>query len=218
YDNESNNPDLKASWGFACLIESGGYKVLFDTGWDGNILLENMEKMGVDVSRIDAIVLSHNHWDHVGGLNHALSKADDAKVFVPKSFSEKLKGEIRSRTDLIEVSGKTKVFDGVYSTGEIFGEYDGARIVEQSLMLETAKGIVLVVGCSHPGLDRIIEVAKKHGNVFGVVGGFHGFDRLDALKGLGFIAPCHCTKNRELIENRFTDIVELPSVGWVKTL
>lgn len=68
YDNEPMRPGLKTAWGFACLIRSAQETILFDTGGDGAVLLHNMAALGMSPNSIDAIVLSHQHWDHVGGL------------------------------------------------------------------------------------------------------------------------------------------------------
>ena len=67
YDNEALK-GYKKDWGFSCLVE-GEKNILFDTGAKADILLENMKKMGIDVKKIDAVVLSHNHRDHTGGLS-----------------------------------------------------------------------------------------------------------------------------------------------------
>ena len=71
YDNESEEGFI-SGWGFSCLIETGKRTILFDTGWDGNILLHNMDKLGVIREEIDTIVISHEHWDHLGGLTYLL--------------------------------------------------------------------------------------------------------------------------------------------------
>ena len=61
YDNVVSRPDLAADWGFACLVETEGHTLLFDTGAKGTILLGNMEKLNIDPSIIDAVFISHNH-------------------------------------------------------------------------------------------------------------------------------------------------------------
>ena len=55
-------------WGFAALIEADGQSVLFDTGARPGTVLKNAEELGIDLSAVDTVVLSHNHWDHTGGL------------------------------------------------------------------------------------------------------------------------------------------------------
>ena len=92
YDNKARE-GFKSAWGFSCLIEADE-KILFDTGGDGSILQHNMQKFNINPRDIDRIVISHDHWDHTGGLSYLLDEIDDAEVFVLKSFSEKLKKEI----------------------------------------------------------------------------------------------------------------------------
>ena len=95
--------------------------------------------------------------------------------------------------ELVEVTDMMNVKEGITSTGEI------GRIGEQSLLVRTPKGLVVVTGCSHPGLDTIMNVARQSGNVYGVIGGFHGFDRLEILRNIGMIVPCHCTRLKKRI-------------------
>ena len=99
YDNETDNKDLVSDWGFSCLIEFEDKRtILFDTGAKGEILEENMEKLGIDINDIDEIFISHNHWDHVGGLPDIL-KNNEIVTYFP-SFCEKL-DKILMRVSLI---------------------------------------------------------------------------------------------------------------------
>jgi len=190
YDNEAKNGFI-SSWGFSCYIESK-VKVLFDTGWDGNILLHNLSLAGID--DFDYIFLSHQHWDHIGGLNHVIDRT--SCVVVPKSFSKNLKNEIRRKVDLIEVGGMQKIDNGIYTTGEL-----GSFIKEQSLVVELDDGFFVVTGCSHPGLDVILRTAENLGRVRGVIGGFHGFSRIEILRKYEIVVPCHCTMyKREILK------------------
>jgi len=143
YDNEAKE-GLGRGHGFSCLVE-GEKKILVDTGWDGHLLLSNAEKMGVNLEGINSIFLSHSHWDHIGGLPTIFNLNRDLEVFCPKSFSDNFKGEVKARAQLREVSTATEMADGVYTTGEL-----GKDIKEQSLVLESERGIVILTGCSHP--------------------------------------------------------------------
>lgn len=96
YDNEAKK-SLNKGWGFSCLIETVGHKILFDTGWDAHILLSNMDKLGFSPEEIDILVLSHQHWDHIGGVPTFLNMNPDVDVFIPASFSANLKKEISTR-------------------------------------------------------------------------------------------------------------------------
>jgi 7,8-dihydropterin-6-yl-methyl-4-(beta-D-ribofuranosyl)aminobenzene 5'-phosphate synthase len=197
HDNEAR-PGFEKGWGFSCLIELEDEKILFDTGWDGNVLLSNLEKLGVRPEEIKRVVISHAHWDHLGGLPHI--RRQDLQVYVPQSFSKRLRDELASRFDLHEVKGAQQIREGVWTTGELEKE-----IREQSLVLKTSKGLVVVVGCSHPGVRKIFSVASKFGKIWGIVGGMHGFEDYEVLKDLGLIVPSHCTVNKRKIAELFPE-------------
>jgi len=166
YDNEPLKEGLKSGWGFSCLIESER-TILFDTGWDGALLLYNMKVLGVKPDKIDAVVLSHSHWDHIGGLPTLLNLNDRLHVYAPQSFSNHLKDEIAKRADLIEVSESEKLFGAIYTTGEL-----GTEIKEQALILKGKEGSFIITGCAHPGLKEIVRFASNVGSVYGIVGVF----------------------------------------------
>jgi len=188
YDNEARG-DFIQGWGFSCYVKSKA-KVLFDTGWDGNILLHNLDLAGID--DFDYIFLSHQHWDHIGGLNYVIDRT--SYVVVPKSFSRNLKNEIRRKADLIEVGDMQRIDNGIYTTGEL-----GADIKEQSLVVRLDDSFFVITGCSHPGLDKILETAGKLGKIRGVMGGFHGFSRIEILRKYEIVIPCHCTMYKQEI-------------------
>ena len=218
YDNEVFRKGLKSGFGFSAYIESDDKKILFDTGWDGSDLLHNMRALDINPGEIDIIVLSHQHWDHIGGLNHVLNEAGNVNVYTPASFSKNLKNEIKSKANLIEVSNQREIVEGVYTTGELTGSFRSTDIMEQSLVVDTSRGLFVVVGCSHPGLEIILEKASEFGRVYGVVGGFHGFNKYDTLKNLKFIVPTHCTQHKKEIKGRYIGKVEDGGAGWTKNI
>ena len=175
YDNEVFQRGLRAGWGFSCLVEIEETKVLFDTGADGEILLYNMDKLNINPKDIDAVFLSHNHWDHTGGLQGLLNVKPDMKIYRP-NFSSKPK----------------EFLPNLITTGMLAD-------IEQSLMIKTTKGLVVIGGCSHPGLENILNVARKQGKIYAVLGGFHGFNKFDALQDVSLILPCHCTQYKQKI-------------------
>jgi len=207
-DNEAEN-DLKKEWGFACLVESNE-KVLFDTGASTEVLAHNAEKLGIKAKGIDKLVISHDHWDHTGGLDWALQNKE-LEVYILESFSSQLKQKL-SGFKVIEVKELTEISKDIYVSGPIEST-DKYRLYEQALLLKTANGIVIITGCAHPGLEKIIEKAKQLGNVQAIIGGFHGFSRLEALRGLALIAPCHCTVRKKEIEKAFPDKVKKCKAG-----
>jgi 7,8-dihydropterin-6-yl-methyl-4-(beta-D-ribofuranosyl)aminobenzene 5'-phosphate synthase len=197
YDNKTLDPDLSPAWGFSCLV---GEDFLFDTGGDGPRLLSNMERMGLDVGGIKTVALSHAHGDHTGGLGGLLAANKDLTVCFPRSFPSKFKQQVRARARVVEVHEPVEIAEGIYTTGEM-----GRGLVEQSLVLTTDQGLVVITGCAHPGIVRIVKKAKGvvNGEVYLVMGGFHlsvastkavegiiaDFRRLGVQKA----APCHCT-------------------------
>ena len=82
YDNDAN-ADLKSGWGFSCLIETES-KLLFDTGDNGKKLIYNMKQLNVEPKDIGKVAISHNHWDHTGGLKEFLKANSKAQVFISK--------------------------------------------------------------------------------------------------------------------------------------
>jgi 7,8-dihydropterin-6-yl-methyl-4-(beta-D-ribofuranosyl)aminobenzene 5'-phosphate synthase len=195
YDNETIKPGLKADWGFSALIQSEGQPpLLFDTGADGAVLLHNMKELDINPDSIGKIVISHAHGDHTGGLLDILKKNNKAEVYVPSSY-----GFSEAGRKTFSVLGPLKISERVFSTGVLRG-------IEQSLALETDKGILVMTGCSHPGVGEIIDAASKFGKVYGIIGGFHGFSDFKRLSGLSQIVPCHCTQYKSKILKIFPDV------------
>ncbi len=206
YDNNAYKESLQTDWGFSCFIQGLEKSILFDTGGKGNILLGNMEKLKISPMDIDLVFLSHYHRDHTGGLSTLLRFNPKIEVWLPKFFPQDFKEQLLSAvTSLVEVEGHQKICDGAFTTGVIKG-----WIKEQSLVLDTTQGLIVVTGCAHP---RLINILPKVRNMFGenihlVLGGFHlaGFqtdeiqeviDMLNALK-IQKIGPCHCTGDKAL--------------------
>jgi len=195
YDNVAKE-GFKSGWGFSCLV---GDKLLFDVGADLDTLIFNMRRASVKFDSIDRVVLSHEHGDHVGGVT-ILNMLGDVEVFVPTSFSRSFKRKLAAYENvfLVEIDEASKISNVFYTTGEL-----GRFIKEQSLIVETNNGLTVITGCSHPGLENILKAASKFGEIYGVVGGFHGFSKLEALEGIGLIVPCHCTVRKKEILARY---------------
>ncbi len=205
YDNKiaRDVKGLKAGWGFSCFIQTKEKNILFDTGWDGDILISNMKLLGINPEDIDLAVISHNHWDHCGGLARILNLNPNLKTYIPQSFSKRLKEEIKKRTDAYEISKLGEICPGVYTTGEIEGSLSAGKtktlIKEQSLIISTIKGLVIITGCAHSGINKILNSANNLGEIYALLGGFHDFDKYNLLKNISIIMPTHCTKNKKKI-------------------
>jgi len=213
FDNYLFRPDLKPLWGFACFIELAGQTLLFDTGSNGRVLLQNMQKMGIDPTRARMLFLSHPHWDHIGGLDSVIEVAPHLEIVAPDSLSKLLIGDLRGAVRKVRVIDESpaKIGDNLYSTG-VMGE-----IGEQSLVIDMGEGLIVLTGCAHPGIDRIAARAREMLNkeVLLLMGGFHlsHSDRdvvdgvIEALKGLGVraLCPTHCTGElaREMFAESF---------------
>jgi len=193
FDNTAYDPTLQASWGFSALIEINEKKILFDTGDNGNILLSNMKKLHIDPADIDEVFISHNHYDHIGGLSSFLSQNNDVTLYIPPS----VRG-IHNVKKLIRVDEPIELYENIYSTGELAN-------IEQSLIVKTDKGLVIIVGCSHPGIELILETAKQFGEPYALIGGFHSFKKYDILEPLTLICPTHCTQHIKEIKKLYPE-------------
>jgi len=210
YDNQAKD-GLRRGWGFSCYIEFPEKNILFDTGWDGHLLLDNMSKLSLSPQDVDILVLSHSHWDHTGGVPALLNSNSDLEVYVPSGFSANLKNEISSRCRFLnEVKGPQELCPGVHTTGEL-----GNRIKEQSLIIESGRGIYVVSGCSHPGLRSILDTASVFGDVKGIIGGLHDSREYDQLAGMELIGAGHCTKHKNRIREIYPDSFEDIFAGYV---
>jgi 7,8-dihydropterin-6-yl-methyl-4-(beta-D-ribofuranosyl)aminobenzene 5'-phosphate synthase len=205
FDNYPFDSRLITSWGFSALVQRGEHTLLFDTGGNGTILLENMSTLGIDPAAIESIVLSHIHSDHVDGLQSLLNTGIQPTVCVPPSFPSYFKDSVRQSTELIDVEPGLLIAEDVYSTGEI-----GTQIPEQALVIRTTKGLVVITGCAHPGVVQMVERAQElFGDpVYLVMGGFHLIDKpasaihtiIEDFRRLGVqkVAPSHCTGDQAI--------------------
>jgi 7,8-dihydropterin-6-yl-methyl-4-(beta-D-ribofuranosyl)aminobenzene 5'-phosphate synthase len=199
YDNISGTPGLTSHWGFAALVEYGSHTLLFDTGADGAILLQNMEQLGVDPLSIEAVILSHAHADHTGGLQALLDTGVRPTVYAPAEFGDAFKERVRSQTELVEVTEAVEVIPGVHTTRPV------GRTTEEALVVETGDGAVVITGCAHPGVAEMVRQAQAvtSSPMAYLVGGLHLFQtpsemlppiitevqQLDVAK----VLPAHCT-------------------------
>ena len=228
-------------WGFSALVEVDGHKILFDTGRFPETVLKNAETLGIDLSDVEDLFLSHNHGDHTGGvitLRNALKRLNPnalKKVHVGKGiFAQRLnmpnrmleiKDQLESDgVEIIEYDDQYEIFKGVWITGPIDRIHDeknwggSGRIAtpegtvednipeDQSLVIATKNGFVLLSGCGHAGIINTLEhINSKIGEskIDAVIGGFHLVNATDDhLKwtadklsefGITKIIGSHCT-------------------------
>ena len=226
---------LHRDWGFAALVEYGGKRILFDTGNDSAGFVENVQRLGVDLTRLDAVVISHRHGDHTAGLGHLLRVNPRVKVYVPddeafggptpavffrhpeptlpasmRYFGGSVPdviphGSAWQEANFIRVDSAAEIAPGFRLVRNISSTQQFSETPELSLVIDTPKGQIVVVGCSHPGIERILaSVTNRDPRISLIVGGLHlvttpkaDIERLAlALRGkwkIDRIAPGHCT-------------------------
>lgn len=204
YDNYVFRPGLSSGWGFSVLVDD---RILFDTGENGSDLLRNMEALGRSPDRLEAVVISHNHWDHTGGLKEVLRAHPGLNVYIGPDTGEDLKESI------ITYGGSPKhtepgmqIAENIWTTGSIKASYKGSPMPEQAMVLQKNGKTAMITGCSHPGVKHMIEEASKllsFSPFTLLMGGFHWRDfspqqAEDAAEELQqfhieTIVPTHCS-------------------------
>jgi len=223
YDKDSITRNLRVGWGLSFLIDD---RIIFDTGESGRWLLGNMKKLQVDMERINTVVISHDHWDHTGGLWNLLKNKEGLKVYACPGFSDEFKKKVRKlKGELIEVDGFTEIEKDIFITGEIAGEYKRKYIGEQAVVIKKGKKLTIITGCSHPGIVKIINKVRDNFpgmEISMVFGGFHLLDKkieeirstAEEFRKLGVknVGPTHCTGDdaemvfKELYKDNFISI------------
>ncbi len=206
FNDIPGDPRLETAHGIACLIEGKEQTILFDTGGDGHMLLDNMHKLGKDPERVDIVIVSHQHWDHSGGLFTLLRATGPVRAFLPKAFVKDFVSHgARLGAQVTIVDGPIEIIPGVYSTGQMGDDNLPRERREQSLVLDTTAGTAVLTGCAHPGIVEIVERAKeiRPGDIDIALGGFHLKESdesrvsavIKALKDLGVMRMgcSHCT-------------------------
>ncbi len=208
---------LRKAWGLSIYLEVDGHRLLFDTGPSPGVLEYNAKRLGIDLSKVEAVVISHEHGDHTGGLSALYPYSGNITVYIPsgsyRGFAESLK---KMGFRVIVVNGTLEVFPGVYVVGPLYGPP-----WEEALAVNVrGKGLVVLTGCSHPGVDELVERAVEDLGVepYIVMGGFHlGGASLDEIRsrmeriismGVSKIYPLHCSGSavRKYLEEKHPEI------------
>jgi 7,8-dihydropterin-6-yl-methyl-4-(beta-D-ribofuranosyl)aminobenzene 5'-phosphate synthase len=206
YDNYVKDNAFKADWGYSIVIEGTDKTVLFDTGTDPKIFESNFKASGIDASDIDCLVLSHEHGDHVGGIPAFVKMKTGIPVIMPYSLSNAFKLRmVQIGLKPVLVKGPAMICEHLYTSGEF-----DKPLPEEALVLDTKKGLVVMTGCSHPGIINMIRVIKTafNKNVYMVFGGFHLLDKSEKemndiiaeMKSLGVVkcGATHCTGDKQI--------------------
>ena len=236
FDAFGKDVAMTKDWGYAALVEINGKRILFDTGNDAAVLAKNVKAKGVDLTKLDFVVLSHRHSDHVSGLSYVLSVNPHVKIYAPKEgfgiFGSDLPSKFFRKDDSLPAG--MRYYNGAPPETMKFGTlFPGANIQlidkttevtpsitlialtsdapgtkelkELSLTIDTPDGVVLVVGCSHPGIEAIVaEALKINQHIHFLTGGFHLVVAQDPViekvanalhdtYEVDYIAPGHCT-------------------------
>ena len=237
YDAFGKDAAMTKDWGYAALVEINGKRILFDTGDDPAIFAKNVKAKGVDLTKLDFVVLSHRHGDHVGGVSYLLAVNPKVKIYAPKDglggiFGSDIPSTFYRKDEALPA--EKRYYDGtppeIMKLGTVFpganiqlidktmelvpgitlialvSDAPGTKeLKELSLAINTPDGIVLVVGCSHPGIESIVaEAAKINPHIHFIAGGFHLVVAQDpAIEQVAatlhdtykvdYIAPGHCT-------------------------
>ena len=236
YDAFGKTSAMQKDWGYAALVEYGGKRILFDTGNNPEILAQNVKAKGVDLTKLDFVVMSHRHGDHMGGLTYLLKVNPTVKIYAPKEGFGVYGADLPSsfyRKDIslppeqryydggppevmrfgsawpganFQLVDKTvEIASGIYLISLVSDKPGTLELHELSLALKAPNGMVLVVGCSHPGIDKIVEAAGTiNPRIHLIAGGFHlvvasdsDIEKIvtalrDRLK-VEYVAPGHCT-------------------------
>ena len=237
YDAFGKDAAMTKDWGYAALVEINGKRILFDTGDDPAIFAKNVKAKGVDLTKLDFVVLSHRHGDHTSGVSYLLSANPNVTIYAPAEglggiFGTAVSSKFYRKDEALpaekryyggkppEIVKMGTVFPGaniqlIDKTTELVpgitlialvSDAPGTKeLKELSLAINTPDGIVLVVGCSHPGIESIVaEAAKINPHIHFIAGGFHLVAAQDpAIEKIAttlhdtykvdYIAPGHCT-------------------------
>lgn len=237
YDAFGESKELTKDWGFSALVEHDGKKILFDTGNDATIFEHNVKALGIDLTKLDFVIISHRHADHATGLRYVLKVNPGVTVYVPTdgsngfggapipkaflraedSLPAKMKyfggteperftfGRLYDTGNFVLVNETTEVSPGIFLIRTVSQKKGTLELPELTLAIKRPNGLLLVDGCSHAGIEAILEAASAVDSKTEIVfGGLHlvttPVEEIDVLVEtlktkwkVQRIAPGHCT-------------------------
>jgi len=205
YDAFGETSAMQTDWGYAAFVEYGGKRILFDTGNNPDVLAENAKARGIDLSKLDFVVMSHRHGDHMGGLTFVLRVNPKVTIYAPKegfgvygadlpstfyrkdpSLPPKQRYYNGSPPEVMRfgsawpaanfqlVDKNPEITPNIHLVTLVSDNPGTLELRELSLVINTSEGLVIVVGCSHPGIDNIVESATAiNPRIHFITGGFH---------------------------------------------
>ena len=201
FDKDKISDKYSSGWGISYIIDD---RVLFDVGEKGEYILNNIRVLGIDIGEIEKIVISHNQWDHIGGLWDLLNINRNIEVFACSDFFEEFKDKI-SGYNFTLVDGSCEIAKNIYTSGCLQARYKGSNLKEQFVLVRTEKGISVICGCSHSGILEFLKKAKEifpKPEIYSLLGGFHLMDKdkrfiryvAEGIKkeGVVNVGPSHC--------------------------
>src|SRR6185503_3145178 len=231
---ESGVPDaLVAEPGFSALVRitvrGREHTLLFDTGVSPNGMVENMRRLGISPADIEAIVLSHGHWDHVTGMEGLARELGRTRL--PAMIHPEFWARRRIRfpgLDPAELPATSRT--ALEALHDSAWEPDPLILDDQALVVRLRdRGLVVLSGCGQAGIVNTVRYARRltgEDAVAAIIGGFHlsgpMFERIieptvDALADLspGLVIPAHCTGWRAVhrLAARFPDGFVMSAVG-----
>jgi 7,8-dihydropterin-6-yl-methyl-4-(beta-D-ribofuranosyl)aminobenzene 5'-phosphate synthase len=260
YDSFGRAPAVTVDWGFAALVEYGGKRILFDTGNNAKIFEHNVKALGIDLQRIDFVVISHRHADHTSGITYLLTVNPKVKIYVPDEpwglFARGVRNDFYRKDpslpadmqyfgghppeileagtpwpggNFVPVSQKTEVAPGLFILPGGSTSLGTLELKELSLAIKSPQGLILIVGCSHPGVEHILQEASAiDPHMHFLFGGLHQIQKPDPeveriatvlhdQYKLDLVAPGHCTGEPEfaVLKKIFGDHYVYAGVGTV---
>lgn len=204
-DESVANLRLRTDLGFCLYVRTPATSILFDAAHDPDILMENLAALGIPLSSITHVVISHHHADHRGGLARLALQSPTFQLWLPRSVPEDLQqlalaGGVHPKL----VEEPLELAPGVWVTGPL-----GDASKEQVLVVHAPSGAIILTGCAHPGLVEIVSRVKQHWGFNEIAllgGGFHllrveeaeivsiieGLQKLNVKR----VMPAHCTGER----------------------